>query len=246
MTNAAYYSLAREYDDLLGDLAEATWRSGILAELARLRTGQRQVVIDLGAGTGTGGRLIGDAGWRLRRIGVDRSERMLRSAAERYEATIMADITVLPAVASCADFIVSGFDTLNYLPPGQLRQCLASAARCLKPEGWLIFDYSSPELLRGTWRDRHHDQQLPDGILRWEHRYDSAAGISVSSIERHDADGNVDWRETHVQYALDAYPLHEAAAAAGLRAERVRDLDRPEFSPSAGTHVWVLRKESTA
>ncbi len=242
MISAAYDSLASEYDDLLGDLAEATWRNGILAELARLGAGAGTVVIDLGAGTGTGGKLIGDAGWSHRRIGVDRSARMLRSAAGRYEATIVADITAVPAGASCADFIVSGFDTLNYLSPGQFRQCLGAAARCLKLGGWLVFDYSSPGLLRGTWRDLRYDQQLPDGILRWRHHYDSAAARSVSSIERHDAGGNVTWRETHVQYALDAYPLHEAAAAAGLRTERVRDLDRPEFSPSASTHVWVLRK----
>jgi SAM-dependent methyltransferase len=202
------------------------------------------VVIDLGAGTGAGGKLIGDAGWGGQRVGVDRSERMLRIAAGRYEATILADIAALPVGASCADFIVSGFDTLNYLPPGQLRQCLTTTACCLKPGGWLVFDYSSPELLRGTWRDLHYDQRLPDGILRWRHRYDSAARRSVSSIERHDAGGNVAWRETHVQYALDTCPLHEAAAAAGLRTERVRDLERPEFSPSASTHVWTLRRDS--
>jgi hypothetical protein len=39
MITAAYDWLAREYDDILGDLAEATWRSGILAELARLGAG---------------------------------------------------------------------------------------------------------------------------------------------------------------------------------------------------------------
>jgi hypothetical protein len=42
----AYYSLAREYDDLLGDLAESTWRSGILTELARLGAGRDQVITD--------------------------------------------------------------------------------------------------------------------------------------------------------------------------------------------------------
>jgi SAM-dependent methyltransferase len=246
ISSPAYFSLAREYDKLLGDLSEATWRSGILAELTRLRTGQGQVVIDLGAGTGIGGRLIGEAGWRCRRIGVDRSAPMLRQAAGHYEATVMADIADLPAGESCADFVVSGFDTLNYLPLQMLRQCLGGAARCLRPGGWLIFDYSSPELLQNVWRDLRYDQQLPDGFLRWQHRYDAAAGAAVSSTERRDAAGNVTWRETHTQYALSTYPLHKAAAAGGLRADRVRDLEWPEFSPAASTHVWVLRKESHA
>jgi SAM-dependent methyltransferase len=221
----AYYSLAGEYDDLLGDLAESTWRSGILTELARLGAGRGQVIADLGAGTGIGGR-------------------MLSRAARRYETTIIADITMLPVGAAAADFVVSGFDTLNYLPPLQFRKCLASAAGCLKTGGWLIFDYSSPELLRRRWRDYQYDQQLPDGILRWRNRYDSATGTCVSDIERHDAAGTVTWHETHIQYALDTYPVHEAAMAAGLHAERVRDLDRREFSPSASTHLWVLRKET--
>jgi SAM-dependent methyltransferase len=243
MIREAYYSLAGEYDDLLGDLAASTWRSGILAELARLGAGRGQVIADLGAGTGIGGRLLGETGNGYRRIGIDRSERMLSRAGQHYEATIIADITMLPAGAA-ADVIVSGFDTLNYLPPLQFRRCLASAAGCLKTGGWLIFDYSSPDLLRRRWRDYRYDQQLPDGILRWRNRYDSATGACVSDLERHDGGGTVTWSETHVQYALDTYPLHEAAAAAGLRTERVRDLERPEFSPSASTHLWVLRKEN--
>jgi SAM-dependent methyltransferase len=244
MTCDSYCSLAREYDDLLGDLAKATWRSGILAELARLRPGQDTVIVDLGAGTGIGGKLIGEAGWGHRRIGIDRSAHMLGTAARHDESRVIADMTMLPVGASSADFIVCGFDTLNYLPPVQLQRCLASAARCLKPGGWLIFDYSSPELLRRRWRDYRYDQQLPDGMLRWRNRYDTVAGKCVSDITRYDSDGNVAWRETHIQYALDTYPLHEAVIAMGLRTERVRDLERPEFSPSASTHVWVLRKET--
>jgi SAM-dependent methyltransferase len=244
MTCDTYYSLGREYDNLLGDAAEATWRSGILAELAWLRPRRDQVIIDLGAGTGIGGTLIRDAGWGHRRIGVDRSARMLRSARRNYESLVIADMALLPVAASSADFIVCGFDTMNYLPPAQLQSCLAGAGRCLKPGGWLIFDYSSPELLRRRWRDCRYDQQLPDGTLRWRNRYDTVAGRCVSELERYDARGHMAWQETHVQYALDTYSLHEAAMAAGLRTERVRDLERPEFSPSASTHVWVLRNEA--
>jgi hypothetical protein len=167
---------------------------------------------------------------------------MLRTGAQFYDATVMADITLLPLAAARADVAVCGFDTLNYLAPRQLRACLISTARHLKPSGWLVFDYSSPELLRRRWLDYQEDQELPDGVLRWRNRYDPEAGKCVSDIQRYDAAGSPVWRERHVQYALDTFPLHEAASAAGLHVERVRDLDRPEFSPGAGTHVWVLRK----
>jgi SAM-dependent methyltransferase len=245
MAHNAYSSLAREYEHVLGDLAEETWRTGILTELARLaRPGAGGVIADLGAGTGIGGRLLSEHGWGHQRIGVDRSVPMLSRGAQFYDVTVMADITKLPLADGCADFAVCGFDTLNYLAPPQLRSCLVSAARCLKPGGWLIFDYSSPELLRRRWRDYQHDQQLTDGLLRWRNRYDPVAQKCVSDIERHDITGRPVWRERHIQYALDAFPLHEAAAEAGLHTERVRDLDRPEFSPGASTHVWVLRKDA--
>jgi SAM-dependent methyltransferase len=245
MAHNAYSSLAREYEHVLGDLAKETWHAGILAELARLAgPGAGGVIADLGAGTGIGGRLLSEGGWGHKRIGVDLSATMLSSGAQFYDVTVMADITMLPLGGACVDFAVAGFDTLNYLSAAQFARCLTGAARCLRPGGWLIFDYSSPDLLRRKWRDCRYDQQLPDGLLRWRNRYDTAAGECVSDIERYDAAGHLAWGETHIQYALDTFPLHEAAMAAGLHTERVRDLDRPEFSPCASTHVWVLRKDA--
>lgn len=244
MAHNAYSWLAREYEHILGDLARETWRSGILAELARLAgPGKGGVIVDLGAGTGIGGRLLSEGGWGHKRIAVDHSAAMLGSGAQFYDVTVRADITMLPLNRACVDFAVAGFDTLNYLPAAQFARCLARVAWCLRPGSWLIFDYSSPHLLRRKWRDYRHDQQLPDGLLRWRNRYDTTAGQCVSDIERYDAAGHLAWSETHIQYALDTFPLHEAATAAGLHAERVRDLDRPQFSPNANTHVWVLRRD---
>ena len=124
-THDSYCSLAGEYDHLLGDVAESTWRSGIVAELSRLATpGQGGVITDLGAGTGIGGRLIAGAGLARRLIGIDRSAHMLKHARS-YDSRLIADMTMLPSSPSSADFIVSGFDTLNYLSPAHLRYCLA-------------------------------------------------------------------------------------------------------------------------
>ena len=240
---SAYTDLAREYDPLLGVLAEATWRQGVLAEIARLGLGSGNTVVDLGAGTGIGGRLLPAAVADAYRVGVDASAAMLEQATGCYERTILGDLRDLPLEATSAALMVSGFDTLNYLAPEGLARCLWEVNRCLVPGGWLVFDYSSPELLRGAWRDRDDIQEVPGGHLHWRHQFEAAGQRCVSTVERRDTTGGIAWTERHVQYALDTYDLHTIAAAAGLSVERVRDLHREQYSPASHTQVWTLRKE---
>lgn len=242
--SAPYTSLAEEYGYLLGALAKQTWRQGILAEVGRLDLKAGTVVIDLGAGTGVGGRLLPTVLATPYRIGVDGSSSMLRQAADAYERIEVADLRRLPLDLASAGLVVSGFDTLNYLDAEALAACLAEVAQVLTGSGWLVFDYSSPQLIRGTWRDHSQVDELPDGWVRWRHRYDPRGHRCVSAVERRDRSDAVLWRETHVQYALDTYELHALAVCAGLRVDRVRDLHRDQFSPTAHTHVWTLQKET--
>jgi SAM-dependent methyltransferase len=239
----AYTGLAAEYNQLLGPLAEQTWRQGVLVDVARLGVAAGATVVDLGAGTGIGGRLLHADVGGAHRVGVDATPAMLAQAGTWYERTVLADLRDLPLETASAALMVSGFDTINYLDADGLARCLPEVSRCLIPGGWLIFDYSSPQLLRGVWRDRTDVQEVPGGRLHWRHRLDPDGRRCVSTVERRDDAGVLGWREQHVQYALDTYDLHVAVAAAGLRVERVRDLHREQFSSAAHTHVWALRKE---
>jgi SAM-dependent methyltransferase len=238
-----YAGLAGEYEELLGPLAERTWRLGVLAEVAGLGLAAGARVVDLGAGTGVGGRLLPAAVAGAYRIGVDGAAAMLEQAAGWYERTVLADLRELPLETASAALVVSGFDTLNYLDAVGLARCLRGVSRCLATGGWLVFDYSSPQLLRGAWRDHGEVEDVPGGSVSWRHRFAPAGRRCVSTVERRDPAGGLLWRECHVQYALDTYDLHAAAVAAGLRVERVRDLHREQFSPAAHTHVWTLRKQ---
>ncbi|AQZ62975.1 Methyltransferase [[Actinomadura] parvosata subsp. kistnae] len=244
MRSEPYAGLADDYHMLLGGLAEHTWRVGILPEAARTRPRPSAVVVDLGAGTGIGGRLLAAHLPQPMRIGVDRSAAMLAQAADAYEHTVLSSIDVLPLSDESADLVVSGFDTLNYLPIPALGRCLREVARCLRPGGRLIADLSSPHLLRCHWRDHSDVQEFQDGTVHWRHRYDPGNDRCVSVVERRDAADATCWRETHIQYAVDAGQLSELAAAAGMRVERVRDLEHNHYSPAAFTHVWTLRKEA--
>jgi SAM-dependent methyltransferase len=241
---APYTGLADEYGTVLGALAQRTWRQGILADVARLHPDPSTVVVDLGAGTGIGGRLLATVMTAPYRVGIDASRSMLRHAGDAYERVEVADLRRLPLDTASAGLVVSGFDTLNYLDAAGLAGCLAEAARCLTESGWLIFDYSSPQLLRGMWREHSDVDELPDVWVLWRHPFDPPGQRCVSTVERRDRSGAVWWRETHVQYAVDTYELHTLAAAVGLRVDRVRDLHRDQFSPAAHTQVWILRKEA--
>ncbi|HUR05008.1 MAG TPA: class I SAM-dependent methyltransferase [Nonomuraea sp.] len=238
-----YSGLADDYHALLGDLAEHTWRVGVLPEAAQTRLPRSAVVVDLGAGTGIGGRLLATHLPSLTRIGVDRSPAMLALATNAYERTLLAPLDALPLGEESADLMLSGFDTLNYLPIPMLGRCLREVWRCLRPGGWLIADLSSPHLLRRHWRDHSEVQEFRDGTVHWHHRYEPAMDRCVSVVERRDAADTPCWTETHIQYAVDADRLQELAVAAGMRVERVRDLEREHYSPAAFTHVWTLRKE---
>jgi ubiquinone/menaquinone biosynthesis C-methylase UbiE len=237
----AYAGLAAEYDELLGALAEDTWTQGVLADLVGVGVPRGATVLDLAAGTGIGGRLLHEVVPTAFALGLDNSRAMLRQTGNWYQRTVEADLCQIPLPDQSIDLAVSGFDSLNYLDGVQLGQCLAEAARVLRPAARLIFDYSSPFLLVEQWRHHDHAERLPDGSLHWRHHYDSSAGRCVTTLTRFHA-GEVRWSETHVQYALDAFQLHQLAATAGLHVERVRDLHRTEFSPACRTHVWNLRR----
>jgi hypothetical protein len=73
---AAYAGLAAEYKQLLGPLAEQTWRGGVLADVRRLGLPAGVTVVDLGAGTGIGDRLVPVArhsSWRRRDTPLNRN-----------------------------------------------------------------------------------------------------------------------------------------------------------------------------
>lgn len=240
---SSYVGLAAEYDALLGPLARDTWRRGVIRDVATLGFDAGAAVVDLGAGTGIGGQLLPEVIPGAHRTGVDRSSMMLAQSVGSYERTCVGELVDLPVRSGSVDLMISGFDTLNYLNADDLARCFGEVRRCLVPGGWLVFDYSSPQLVRRHWRDRSEDQPLADGMLRWRHRYQPETDHCVSTLQRLDATGAVRWHETHIQFAVDTDRMQQIAAQTGLVIERVRDLLREEFSPASHTHVWTLRKE---
>jgi len=232
-----YDAFSRHYDLFQGELSKTTWDQGIVSEIrASLRKEGR--VFDAGAGTGTGAR-------RLKAIGnfhitsCDRNHLMLIQAKDVSDEILQADLTSLPSLAVKFDFIVSGCDALNYLKADGLGEFFRWSRQHLAEGGCLIFDYSSPKLLRDSWRSRHHEDHVGEWTLGWKHHFDESlqrAEIALTCLRN----GELVWAEKHYQYPLDTFDVRALASANELEIQRVRNLFDSHFTPESDTHVYVL------
>lgn len=235
---------AATYEEAVGELSQQTWQAGILKEVSRLGKNKGRV-LDVGAGTGIGGRLLKKlAPFHI--TALDRSAEMLALANGVYDQTINRGFSSFEIPGSQFEFIVSGFDSLNYLPEPQLKSFFDSVRKALAPQGYLIFDYSSPKLLWEDWLDKKYEQQLSNAILKWGHRLNPENRGSEITLTLLDKDRRKLWQEEHVQYTYDCYQMHRLTQNSGLTIERIRNLESETFSPAQKTHVYVItRSEQT-
>jgi SAM-dependent methyltransferase len=240
----AYEHWAATYELFEGETAQATWQQGIVAELRSL-TDKVHRVLDLGAGTGIGGRCIQEAFPEAEVFNMDYSGQMLDKGGVPKRRQLVGDMSEFSTTGDKFDFVVSGFDAFNYLPEEKLYGCLCSVTQCLADDGYLVFDYSTRKVLKYDWGDLDYVNQVQDYELRRTHRYELLLDRSKTVLELRHA-GEVVWTETHYQYAIDPFTMEELARSAGLTVVRVRDIDAESFSPTKTTHLYTCRKETSS
>lgn len=235
-----YFSFAQHYDALQGCASRECWATGILVEIRRL--GYKQgLVLDAGAGTGIGARLLKQIG-PFSVISCDSSSAMLHYAHSESSATWQADLADLPTVEVRFRLVVSGFDALNYLPAQSLESFFRWVRKHLeKSDGALIFDYSTTLFLRDVWGTREYTEHNSGLNLHWKHQYD--VRTRTAKIELTCSEGDrILWTEKHCQYSLDSPQLFELAARAGLRVDSYRDLQGTGPSRTSQKDVYVMKR----
>lgn len=241
MANGEIYGRwASVYEAFEEEASIDTWRQGIIRELVALAPKTARI-LDIGAGTGIGRREI------LRQLPdatvfcLDRSADMLEIGGAPAELRIVADMADFTLAGEDFDFVVCGFDALNYLHRYDLLRCLECVAAALRPGGRLIFDYSSRRLLREDWGFLDVARPRGRATLKSSHRYDPVLDRTTVWLSYWE-DGEETWREVHRHYAIDPSDLYVLARHAGLEVLTARDIDKDTFSPAGATHVWVLER----
>jgi SAM-dependent methyltransferase len=228
------------YEEAVGEMARLTWAAGIIPEI--IRSGNlKGSILDVGCGTGIGCKVL-KAIAPFRVVGLDRCPEMVQLSHNIYDRIIEADFASFEIDDERFDFVVSGFDSLNYLSTDRLGKFFSSAHKVLKPEGKIVFDYSAPQLLHEQWRDKSDRQVLSKGILDWKMKFISPLDGCEIVLTWKDLAEKEQWSERHVQYTHDCYQMHVLAQQAGLVIEHVRNWNSEQFSPSVATHVYVLGK----
>ncbi|MFI2373515.1 class I SAM-dependent methyltransferase [Streptomyces sp. NPDC018964] len=144
------YERSAEYLDIL--IAES-WEplAPALADvLSRVRAAAGAVV-DLGAGSGRGVRVICDALPRVPVLAVEPSAAMRAVLLARVheDGELRERVTVVPGDCASADWpdgvrAVVALNMIGHLPPGQRRALWSRAARRLAPGGALVFNLVPP------------------------------------------------------------------------------------------------------
>jgi demethylmenaquinone methyltransferase/2-methoxy-6-polyprenyl-1,4-benzoquinol methylase len=122
------------------------WRAALVRRAA---IGQRDVVVDIGCGTGDLCVLAAAAGARV--IGVDFAAGMLAAARRRGVAVplVRADAARLPLPAASASVVTSAFALRNFV---SIPQVLSEAARVLQPGGRLaLLEVDQPAGTLARW-----------------------------------------------------------------------------------------------
>ena len=171
---------------------------------------ERNLVVDLGCGTGTVTEMLYSLGFDM--IGIDNSEEMLEIAMEKkcesgseilYLNQDMLELELFSTVGT----VISVCDSLNYLVgDGDLETVFSLVSNYLYPGGLFIFDLNTDYKYREIIGNRTIAESREDCSFIWDNLYDSEKKINEYDLTLfiEGEDGRFDrFLETHYQKGYD-------------------------------------------
>lgn len=261
---SCYGDFAYVYDELMDTAPYGEWCSYIKETLDHygvsrpIRTcgvgnpleQEKNLVVDLGCGTGVLTEMLFDEGFDV--MGIDLSEDMLevaRCSAEESGKQILylqQDMRELDLFCT-AGTIISSCDSVNYITnPEELTEVFRKVNLFLYPGGLFIFDFNTAYKYRDVIGDTTIAENREDVSFIWENQYDEE-----SCINRYDLtlflkgeDGRFDKKEeTHFQRGYTLTEIQGMLEAAGLKAVSFDDLERKCKADDNSERILVVARE---
>lgn len=250
ITGPAYGDFAEVYDEFMDETPYDTWCDRIdslieqygVSEKNRaaesVLESERNLVVDLGCGTGTLTELLYERGYDM--IGVDYSEAMLGIAMKKKQQSgseilyLNQDMRELE-LYSTVGTVVSVCDSVNYiLEESELETVFKLVNNYLFPGGIFIFDFNTDYKYREVIGDTTIAENREDCSFIWDNYYDPEEQINeydLTIFVREDGECFRRFTETHFQRGYTAEQMRQLLEKAGMEIVSMVDSDT-ELAPA--------------
>lgn len=219
-------------DDLEGTENIGAEGEGAELNAEALLASERDLVVDLGCGTGTLTQLLYHRGYDM--IGVDNSEEMLNVAMEKREKSgdeilyLLQDMRELE-LYSTVGTVLSVCDSLNYiLEEDELLETFRLVNNYLYPGGIFIFDFNTVYKYEQVIGDTTIAENREDCSFIWENYYHAEEEINeydLTVFVQEEGDHFRRFTETHYQRGYTAEQMISLVVEAGMKVLLVKDSD---------------------
>lgn len=258
----AYQDFAYVYDEFMDETPYEMWCERIDALIKKYGVtkperdvkdtleSEKNLVVDLGCGTGTLTELLYQKGYDM--VGIDNSESMLYVAMEKkteseseilYLHQDMRELELYSTVGT----IVSVCDSINYiLEEKELLDVFSLVNNYLYPGGIFIFDFNTEYKYHHVIGDTVIAENREDCSFIWENYYDETTCINEYDVTIFEKEENGLFRrftETHLQKGYTVETILSLLEKAGLSVVEVMDADTNEAVTKMSERVYVVAKE---
>lgn len=257
----AYTDFAYVYDTFMDETPYEEWCRFLLDMIEKygiskpersedLLQSEKNLVLDLGCGTGTLTEMLADAGYDM--IGVDNSADMLELAMEKRERSgheilyLQQDMREL-ALYSTIGTVISVCDSLNYLlAEKDLETVFRLVENYLFPGGIFIFDFNTVYKYAEVIGDTTIAENREECSFIWENYYHEEEQINeyeVTVFVKEREDRYRKFAETHYQRGYSVEQMERLVRNAGLDVVLLLDADTHELVTAESERVYVVARK---
>ncbi len=231
-----------------GEESDLEWNDAAAQEALR---SERDLVLDLGCGTGTLTELLYEKGYDM--IGVDSSQEMLNVAFDKRERSgseilylcqDMRDLDLYSTVGT----VVSVCDSLNYLlEDADVEDTFARVNNYLYPGGLFLFDFNTVYKYEKIIGDATIAENREECSFIWENYYHKEERVNEYdlTIFAKEETGQLFRRftETHFQRGFTLEEMKGFVERAGMRILLVLDADTHREPTDVSQRIYIAAGE---
>lgn len=263
----AYTDFARVYDTFMDDTPYQEW-ADFLAELIdkygvsrpvrretetmqdALLASEKNLVLDLGCGTGTLTELLYQKGYDM--IGVDNSEEMLGAALEKRDSSgseilyLCQDMRELD-LYSTVGTVVCVCDSINYLlEDDEVEETFALVNNYLYPGGLFIFDFNTVYKYEKVIGDAVIAENRDTCSFIWENYYHEEEKLNeydLTVFVQEEGELFRRFTETHFQRGYTLAEMKGFVEKAGMETVLVLDADTHKAPTEESERIYLAARE---